>query len=369
MATIIKSNNVAVNHLGSVLPSLLPQNGLKGFFDFSNGNYLSNGNKVAITDVIKVARSTTAIGIGKDGLEYSYAINTPRFHFVKSKNAYGLTFGDVMRNHFINSDAPVTQTITIDEGNERKWFLYVQVVGGGSVTLSGAVSGVATQGNPLILKVTQAQLTLTATVTGTPTYVQVSKVSTPYGIDPSRRSTGGISSQKVQDVSSVNRELFDTYKGANGAITVFMKTVRFDGGDLTLTPNGLAKNIMLFNSDIGQGGYVGLLEMINGKLGNLYVRNQKSGSVLATSGKVEVPVTDVSVIGFNMDNEAANVTYNGNSVSLAGVASSPTMNILPSIIDPVNSELISPNCVLTKMVVYNRVLTSSEMQEVYNILK
>jgi len=47
-------------------------------------------------------------------------------------------------NLFLNSDAPVTQTITTPAGNHVCW-----MTGTGSITLSGGLSGVVTAGSPV----------------------------------------------------------------------------------------------------------------------------------------------------------------------------------------------------------------------------
>jgi hypothetical protein len=371
MATIIKSDNVANNHLGSILPDLLPKAGLTGFFDFSNGRYVANGNDIGVNDLLTVTRNTPAIGIDKSGNEQVYPVNTPRFHFVQSKKMYGITLGDIIKNHFTNSNAPTTQNITIEEGSENKFFLYVQVIGPGTVTISGGANGTASQGSPLILLVPSKNITITATVTGTPTYVQVSKVTTPYGIDPSRPQTAALPTQKTQDVTQVKRALFDTFYG-NSNITVLMKTVRFDGGNLALTPNGNARNILMFDAAVSQagGGYVGLLEMADGMHAKMYVRKQKAGSVIATSPKVDVEIRDVNVTALILNRTEASVFCNGQFSTLPTEATDvdPYLNFLPGLLTT-TSDQIATNSILTKMVVYNRALSSSELFDIYNLMK
>lgn len=370
MATIIKSDRVAKRHMGSVYPDILPANGLVGFFDFSNDDYKANGSSVQLSSLINVTRSTIAIGLNKDGQEVTYPANTPRFHLVKSNNMYGLASGDLMKNYFLNSGAPSTQTITIEEGTGNKFFLYVQIKGPGKLTLSGGVTGEVTESEPLFIKVAKT-ITFTATPSGTLTYVQTSKVSSPYGIDISRPATASLMAQKTQDVIQVNRTLFDTFLSAQSEITVFIKMARFDGGNFSLTPQTNFNKVMLIDSApvSADGGYVSFLDMVDGDNADVYVRKQKSGAVISTSTKRRVKVGDKNVFGLSFNKKQASIIFNGILTSLdEGTDVLPKVNFLPCYTSDA-SDLMSPNSILTKMVVYNRKLTDDEMRIVHEILK
>lgn len=370
MATIIKSDRVAKRHMGSIYPDILPADGLVGFFDFSNDDYKANGSSVQLSSLINVTRSTIAIGLNKDGQEVTYPANTPRFHLVKSNNMYGLASGDLMKNYFLNSAAPSTQTITIEEGSWNKFFLYVQVKGPGKLTLSGGVTGEVTESEPLMIKVAKT-ITFTATPSGALTYVQASKVSSPYGIDISRPATASLMAQKTQDVIQVNRTLFDTFLSSQSEITVFIKMARFDGGNLALTPQNNIKQMMLIDSAPvqGDGGYVSFLEMIDGENANVYVRKQKGGAVISTSLKRRVNVGPKSVFGMSFNKQQASIIFNGILTSLdEGTEVLPKVNFLPCYTSE-TTDLMAANSVITKMVVYNRKLSDQEMVDVNNILK
>ncbi|MGM1431147.1 hypothetical protein ACS126_17970 [Sphingobacterium lactis] len=374
MATVIKSNNISTNNIGNLLETSLPSEGLTGFFDFSNGRYFAKGSPVALGEVIDVGRLSPATGLDKSGNMVTYPNNTPRFHLVKSVNKYGLTLGDVKRNHFLNSNAPVTQTITIDEGTENKFFLVVECEGSGSVTISGAYSGTATQTAPLIIRTpTKAPFTITATVNGSLSFVSVSKQTSAYGIDPSRVVTSGASVQKIQDVTSVKRDLFNTLYSATGSSTIFMKMVKFDGGDNSLPTLSPAKNIEIFRAfgSVENGGYVCWLEMTYGDSGKVFVRKQKNG-VIEDSAKVDVSWGKTNITAFRSNKQKGDVFVNGKfSKSTVGSIPDvdPTMFMLPSLITPVNSALIAPNSILTYLIVYDRELTDAEVQQVYEMLK
>ncbi|GAG14655.1 unnamed protein product, partial [marine sediment metagenome] len=89
------------------------------------------------------------------------AINAPRFdHDPDSKVPLGLRLEDERTNVFLNSAAPVTQDITLTAQAYS-----VSMRGAGSITLSGANTGVATEAAPLIIALASAGLT-TFTVTG-----------------------------------------------------------------------------------------------------------------------------------------------------------------------------------------------------------
>lgn len=375
MATIIKSDSQSTQNMGNLLRQLLPADGLSGYFDFSNNEYVAGGANIALSDLLTVTRSSTAQGVDKQGNIVTYPANTPRFHLVESLKKYGLTLGDNKRNHFLNSNTPVTQTMIIDEGTDRRWFLHIECVGSGSVTVSGAFSGVATQGSPLTFKnTTTTPITITATVSGQLSYVGVSKVTSPYGIEPTRVATGAVAATKIQDVTVFKADLLNTIYSANKEATIFMRLVRFDGGNDALTPLGIAKHVELLRafSSVSIGGYVAWLDLAAGQEAALLsVKKQKDGAIISESPKIGVSWKKDNLAVFRLNKTKASVFLNGNKTTLENSNStevSPILSGLPSLLTPTQSDLISPNSVITHMVVYNKELSDAEISAISDII-
>lgn len=97
----------------------------------------------------------------------------------------GMEVWPARTNLFLAPAAPVTQNITTTAQSYA-----VSVVGTGSATLTGTMTGVVTEGTPVIATATAG--TLTVTIAGTPDHVQVEAgafVSPPVGYGSTAAST------------------------------------------------------------------------------------------------------------------------------------------------------------------------------------
>lgn len=373
MATVIKSDVISTKNLGSLLERIVPKNNLTGFFDFSNDKYSIRGEEVPFSQMFTVNRNSTAQGLNKNKELVTYGINTPRFHLVESVGKYGLALGDNSKNYFLNSNAPATQSITFNEGTERRFFVLVRAKGSGSVTVSG--SGITTftvnGGEEKVVKMTSLSNTINVAVSGTLTYVQVTRVTTPYGVDPTETETTGTKVVKSQDITSVNTSVFASLMNAKNG-TVFLKYVTFDGGDLSLTPGSNNTIEVLSAAPIAaNGGYVSWLQHTDGTHGKLFIRKQKSGSVLESSTIVDVPINKVNVIAFTMSDKKASVFMNGVFSKLPGVNTEtvdPYISNLP-FLPSLNNVYIAPNWIVSNMLVYDKVMSDSEIGDIFNMLK
>ena len=92
-------------------------------------------------------------------------------------------------NYFLNSDAPVTQTISGLLGDHTFW-----LVGSGSITLSGGAMGVVTEGNPVTAAVSGNVL---CTISGTVERVQVEGNTVPTSYIP---TAGGAVTREADDL-------------------------------------------------------------------------------------------------------------------------------------------------------------------------
>ena len=97
----------------------------------------------------------------------------PFLNNVLERSNRGMAAWDARTNRFVNSAAPVTQTMTISNGLTY----VVSCYGSGSVTITGAGTGVATQGSPLTF--VSSGTSLTATIAGTVNFVNVEAYTSP----------------------------------------------------------------------------------------------------------------------------------------------------------------------------------------------
>ena len=374
MGTLIKSDVISTRNLGSLLERTIPKENLSGFFDFGNNKYSIRGNPVALGDFLSLTRNSAAQGLNKNKELITYGVGAPRFHLVESVSKYGLALGDNMKNYFLNSNAPATQDITFAEGTDRRFFLLVRVIGTGSVAISGAgvtpftVNG----GEEKVIKMTSGTNTITVTKSGSPTYVQVSRVTTPYGIDPTRTETAGVPATKSQDVASLNPSVNAQMFTGNKA-TFFFKFVTFDGGDNSLIPH--TNNTVEIVSGAGTpalGGYVAWLKYTDGTHGKLFARKQQSGAVLEESPTVDVPINKINIVAIRLSAGKADVFMNGVFSKMAGTTAStlvePYLYRLP-FLQSLTNVYISPNMIITNMVAYDKEMSDSEITDIYNRLK
>lgn len=123
-----------------------------------------------------VTRSSTGWAYDTGGSIVSYATNIqrrPASPRGTSLNA-GLGVDLVRTNLFLNSTAPVTQTVTLTGiGTKVAW-----ITGNGSLTLSGAASCVVTEAAPCTFYNASAGVSLTSTAAGTVTFAQIEQCST-----------------------------------------------------------------------------------------------------------------------------------------------------------------------------------------------
>ena len=129
---------------------------------------------------------------GNNATTYTtYAANAPRF------TAFGMLIEPGRTNTFLNSDAPVTQTITVALGPYIVWMLGAGSVAVAAGTAVGTGFGSATAGNFLSLVITTAG-TITVTCTAPVTRVQVEGGTSPTSYIP---TTGVAVSRSVEQLS------------------------------------------------------------------------------------------------------------------------------------------------------------------------
>lgn len=136
-------------------------------------------------------RSTPGWYFNFAGVLTEAAIDEERFDY-NGSTPLGLLLEDERINLFLNNTAAVTQGVTTAADTYS-----ISVIGSGTVTLSGTGTGVASEGSPVIVPCSAG--TLTCTVSGSPTYVQVE-----LGLMPSSMIvTAGTPVTRAQDLAGI----------------------------------------------------------------------------------------------------------------------------------------------------------------------
>jgi hypothetical protein len=106
---------------------------------------------------ITCSRASNTMAIDAQGNWHSFGANIPAI------TNLGIWSWEARTNLFLNSQAPVTQTITVVNGSIYTISLY----GTGSLVLSGAGTGTVTQGSPITIAAGSTSLTVTTSgITG-----------------------------------------------------------------------------------------------------------------------------------------------------------------------------------------------------------
>ena len=132
----------------------LPGSSADMFFARNAGSCTINRLAVPCASQISATRASTGMAQWADGHWSSFAANVPRI------TDQGLLVEEARTNLFLNSQAPVTQTVTVVSSSVYT----VSVYGNASVVLSGATAGTVTQGNPKTF--TAGSTSLVCTVSG-----------------------------------------------------------------------------------------------------------------------------------------------------------------------------------------------------------
>ncbi len=212
-------------------------------------------------------------------------------------------------NDFVNSDAPVTQTVTVVDAT----IYTISMVGTGSIVLSGAGAGTVTAGS--LVTLTTAGTALTCTVSGSLIYAQVEKGSfaTPPIVSGGTPATRPGNLDAVSGLSLNTGLEFCIIADIKEPGSNYKRILQFDDGTslnrvllfyvvgnlkLAVTTN----NILQVNINLGpwQQGLVG----ISGSVGTNFAHAEISGGAVVapiTTGVLYPTMTKVSPGGNSYD--------------------------------------------------------------------
>ena len=236
MTVIIKSDKKATVSMGNV-------NGIKGpqdwsmFFDFENELYATKQaglleQNYKLVDVVEATRLNliaAPISISKDGVEKVVASTTEIRTALLKNGRFGLLAEDLNTNFFLNSSTPATQTIVMPASVVSS---VASCEGTGSLTITGGFYGspiTVTSDTPKVMERLSAATacTLNITVSGTLTHAQI-ELATGMQTATSKVKTGATPATRERELVKVKKSLFDSIITNKSALTVLIQTIDYN---------------------------------------------------------------------------------------------------------------------------------------------
>lgn len=373
MSVIIKSDKKASVSLGNI-------NGIKGpqdwamFLDFENEAYATQTSGIIkkdylLGDVVEATRQNlngAPISIDKNGIEKTITSTIDIRTALLRNGRYGILVEDTNENFFINSSSPASQTISMAAAATR---IIVSCEGSGSITVNGNVVGagaVVTKDTPRIFDrvSTSAVCNLNLVVNGSLNHAQVELATGSHTVS-SKIKTSNVSVTRVREIVKVKRTLFNSIIQNKSAFTVLVQTIDFNPA---VNPsNHVVNRLGLENL----GGSVKLLKMA-GLSVNMYhgytmqyidSAATNNTAILKDSFDIEkrfYPYNQAIAINSGSISAAFNGIAEGN-LSIANPLSVADITFGSGYASPIGRNGLRG--IVTKLVVYDRVLTQEEVTE------
>jgi hypothetical protein len=229
-------------------------------------------------------RASSGYRYNASAILQSMGNNIPRVNYIAGVPTFLLE--PQRTNLFLNSFAPVTQSITVVNGT-----IYTVSISGGTATLSGAGTGSATTGTDRTF--TASGTTLTVTITGSPIWCQV--------------EAGGFSTSPIATTGATATRVGDYYSIANPVVS--------NKGTWFIE---LLNNFSLPSDSAASAPYIGT-SAITGTNGWSFILRQGGGSQRANLWKYEngvgiqifTPTTNDLKLAVTWNGTTANVYANG----------------------------------------------------------
>lgn len=377
MTLVITSNQKTKLSLGNV-------NGIKGsqdwclFLDFAKNEFVKKNPAGVRTNLTEaealICTSTKALATKPMTMDQfgnkSYVTAANQLRHWGITNTFGSFFGLLIEseqtNWFLNSSNPATQTIAnIPSGST----LVASCIGTGSLKISGdGINTVTvTESSPATItpQAIAAAVTLNVEVVGTLTHAQVVRcagfatVHTPITTTTTRPSSG-------MDRVEINTDLISELIDINKAVTIVVQSVPVSNTkDDRVQYN---ENRIVLETDTLVAG-LGLNKDSRGYMGNRCVSTYKSDSTYqANAGEISnqvalnQPITQaffVNELGFKGCINGGRVYDVAPAINLNKVK---RIRLAENVASP--SVMQGGNCIITKIAIFNKTLTNTEIQEI-----
>ena len=374
MTLILKSDKKATASLGNI-------NGIKGsqdwamFFDFENEHYATKQAGVLkqdyeLTDVVEASRQNlngAPISISKYGIEKAVTSTTEIRTALLKNGRFGLLAEDLNTNFFLNSSTPANQSITLPASAVR---IVASCEGTGSLTITGDFYGspiTVTADTPKAMERLSATVAcnLNITVSGSLNHAQI-ELATGMQTATSKVKTGATLATRDREIVKVKKSLFDSIITNKSALTVLIQTIDYNPV-VNQAGQSLCQRLTLVS-----GTNLKIMRA-SGIYSNLQLNSFSYQYIDSTPSNTSQTLIGVwtSQGRFIARNQAC--TLDGNTLRSAfnGVAENTLEINNPFPVDEIGfgygySSPIGVNGlrgIVTKLVVYDRVLTQSEITE------
>jgi len=236
MTLILKSDKTATVSMGNV-------NGIRGpqdwamFFDFENELYATKKagllkQDYLLADVVEATRPNlngAPISISKGGTEKTVASTTEIRTALLKNGRFGLLAEDINQNFFLNSSAPATQTVLMLASATK---IVASCEGTGSLTITGDIVGspiTVTSDTPSIMTrlSSSTACNLNITVNGSLNHAQI-ELATGAQTATSKVKTTATSASRERELVKVKSSLFNSIITNNSALTVLIQTMDYN---------------------------------------------------------------------------------------------------------------------------------------------
>ena len=372
MTLILKSDKKATASLGNI-------NGIVGlqdwamFFDFENELYATKQagllkQDYKLADVVEATRASmngAPISISKDGVEKAVTSTTEIRTALLKNGRFGLLAEDLNTNFFLNSSAPATQTVVMPASAVK---IVASCEGAGSLTITGDIVGapiIITADTPKVMGrlSTTTACNLNIAVSGTLTHAQI-ELATGMQTATSKVKTGATLATRDRELVKVKKSLFDSIIANKSALTVLIQTMDYNPVVNQATASVCQRLTLVSGANLKimrESGIDPNLQLISRSY--QYVGSTPSNLPQTLNG------TWTSQGRFVARNQAC--TLDGNTLRSAfnGVAENTLEINSPFLVDEIGfgygySSPIGVNGlrgIVTKLVVYDRVLTQDEI--------
>lgn len=367
MSLVLKSNNVATASLGNI--NGLPSQDYALFLDFENNEYIKKvgGEKFKLSES-SVLTSTSNKNLASNPMTMdrfgnkSVVTAQDQLRFWGANGRYGLLVEAEQNNWFLNSAAPVSQTIPNIPASST---LVASCIGSGSITISGAGIDTitVTESTPkTITPIGQAvSITLDVAVNGSLSHVQVVRV---VGIPTLHTpiTSGGTIRPSGSDNIEVNQSLLSEII-ASGAVTVLCQTV---GLNYTLSTSAINESRLIIDTDAHIAAIslnkkidsVGMRLASYATDGTPQITPVVVNSKTYENGQAITQVVQLSATGFKGATNGGSLLTSSGAIGLQSIKK---LLLASNIAAPV--VVTGGNCIFTKLAIFNKALTDAEILE------
>jgi len=236
MTLILKSDKTATVSMGNVSGIRGPQDWAM-FFDFENELYATKKagllkQDYLLADVVEATRPNlngAPISISKGGTEKTVASTTEIRTALLKNGRFGLLAEDINQNFFLNSSAPATQTVLMLAAATK---IVASCEGTGSLTITGDIVGspiTVTSNTPSIMTrlSSSTACNLNITVNGSLNHAQI-ELATGAQTATSKVTTTATSASRERELVKVKSSLFNSIITNNSALTVLIQTMDYN---------------------------------------------------------------------------------------------------------------------------------------------